>query len=129
LPKGSTHELGWYRHGFEFNFFLFWDKTTGYAKPVPYDVAAHSKMPIDDTTRERRDAVRNAMAHAWKGYRTHAWGRDELKPVSVIYLFIFFLIFFCFCFIVLFFSPFLVPSSLVSIISRILFSFFCFLHV
>eukprot|EP01035_Chromulina_nebulosa_P006335 gene6335-8563_t len=22
------------------------------------------------------------MRHAWAGYRAHAWGRDELKPIS-----------------------------------------------
>jgi hypothetical protein len=22
------------------------------------------------------------MKHAWKGYKTYAWGRDELKPLS-----------------------------------------------
>lgn len=33
---------------------------------------------------DRADAerVRAAMRHAWSGYRTHAWGHDELKPLS-----------------------------------------------
>jgi len=31
---------------------------------------------------QRRDAIRDAMSHAWKGYRTYAWGEDELKPES-----------------------------------------------
>ena len=31
---------------------------------------------------EKRDAVRDAMKHAWDGYVTHAWGADDLKPVS-----------------------------------------------
>lgn len=26
--------------------------------------------------------VRDAFRHAWKGYKDHAWGRDELKPIS-----------------------------------------------
>lgn len=26
--------------------------------------------------------VRDAFLHAWKGYRKHAWGNDELKPIS-----------------------------------------------
>ncbi|KAJ2771841.1 hypothetical protein IWQ57_002027 [Coemansia nantahalensis] len=30
----------------------------------------------------RRDAVRDAMRHAWSGYRQHAFGKDELLPVS-----------------------------------------------
>jgi mannosyl-oligosaccharide alpha-1,2-mannosidase len=30
----------------------------------------------------RADAVRNAMRHAWGSYEKHAFGRDELKPIS-----------------------------------------------
>lgn len=33
-------------------------------------------------TDARQIAVRNAMAHAWKAYRTYAWGSDELKSLS-----------------------------------------------
>lgn len=28
------------------------------------------------------EAVRAAFRHAWKGYKEHAWGHDELKPIS-----------------------------------------------
>ena len=35
-----------------------------------------------DEQRRRADSVREAMRHAWTGYKAHAWGRDELKPVS-----------------------------------------------
>lgn len=31
---------------------------------------------------DRLEAVRDAFRHAWKGYKDHAWGRDELKPIS-----------------------------------------------
>lgn len=30
----------------------------------------------------RVEAVRDAFRHAWKGYKDHAWGHDELKPIS-----------------------------------------------
>jgi hypothetical protein len=30
----------------------------------------------------RSEAVREAMRHAWRGYKAHAWGADALKPVS-----------------------------------------------
>lgn len=33
---------------------------------------------VADAYRQRR--VRSAFAHAWSGYRTHAWGTDELDP-------------------------------------------------
>ncbi len=31
---------------------------------------------------EKQAAIKAAFLHAWKGYRTHAWGKDELQPVS-----------------------------------------------
>ncbi|GAA5825216.1 hypothetical protein JCM10212_002960, partial [Sporobolomyces blumeae] len=31
---------------------------------------------------ERRDWVKRAFLHAWEGYKKHAWGHDELAPVS-----------------------------------------------
>ncbi|XP_045122830.1 endoplasmic reticulum mannosyl-oligosaccharide 1,2-alpha-mannosidase-like isoform X1 [Portunus trituberculatus] len=30
----------------------------------------------------RQEAVVAAMKHAWKGYKTYAWGHDHLRPVS-----------------------------------------------
>ena len=35
-----------------------------------------------DPTNERQIAVRDAMRHAWKAYRTYAWGYDEFLPLS-----------------------------------------------
>ena len=34
------------------------------------------------TTAARRERVRAMFVHAWTGYKTHAWGHDELTPVS-----------------------------------------------
>ncbi|EIW65407.1 hypothetical protein TREMEDRAFT_66619, partial [Tremella mesenterica DSM 1558] len=31
---------------------------------------------------ERKQAVRRGFIHAWQGYKDHAWGHDEVKPVS-----------------------------------------------
>lgn len=31
---------------------------------------------------KRQRAVRNAFQHSWNGYKTHAWLRDELTPIS-----------------------------------------------
>ena len=30
----------------------------------------------------RQKAVVEAFMHAWTGYKTHAWGHDELKPLT-----------------------------------------------
>ncbi|GAA5940310.1 glycoside hydrolase family 47 protein [Sporobolomyces koalae] len=34
---------------------------------------------------ERRDWVKRAFLHAWEGYKKHAWGHDELSPVSALW--------------------------------------------
>ncbi|KAF9983310.1 hypothetical protein BGZ65_001931 [Modicella reniformis] len=37
----------------------------------------------DRLEREKRlKAVRDGFAHAWSGYKKHAWGHDEVRPVS-----------------------------------------------
>ena len=33
-------------------------------------------------TLERRVQIKNAMIHAWSGYKANAWGHDEVRPVS-----------------------------------------------
>lgn len=33
-------------------------------------------------TNERQKKVVDAFLHAWKGYKEHAWGKDELRPLS-----------------------------------------------
>ncbi|CAF2379856.1 unnamed protein product [Rotaria sp. Silwood2] len=40
------------------------------------------KQIFSDPINERQIAVRDAMRHAWKAYRTYAWGYDELQPLS-----------------------------------------------
>ncbi|CAF0866742.1 unnamed protein product [Adineta ricciae] len=40
------------------------------------------KQIFFNPTNERQIAVRDAMRHAWKAYRTYAWGYDELQPLS-----------------------------------------------
>ncbi|GAK66019.1 seven-hairpin glycosidase [Moesziomyces antarcticus] len=36
----------------------------------------------DELVARRQKLVRNAFIHAWEGYKKHAWGHDELRPVS-----------------------------------------------
>lgn len=45
-------------------------------------LSAKMQREADVRARSRRLAVRNAMKHAWSGYKTHAWGSDELLPKS-----------------------------------------------
>ena len=38
--------------------------------------------PLDGNHTDRQKAVVDAFRHAWKAYKRHAWGKDELMPVS-----------------------------------------------
>lgn len=31
---------------------------------------------------EMREKVKEAVSHAWKGYKEYAWGADDLKPLT-----------------------------------------------
>ena len=37
---------------------------------------------VKGENKERQEAVVRAFEHAWKGYKNHAWGKDELRPRS-----------------------------------------------
>lgn len=50
-------------------------------KKIQFDFPEESAQ--DRELREkRRKLVRAGMAHAWQGYKKHAWGHDEVYPVS-----------------------------------------------
>lgn len=38
--------------------------------------------PLQLTHNSQQQAIVAAFKHAWKGYKTHCWGKDELKPIS-----------------------------------------------
>lgn len=47
-------------------------------RPVTQEMRDES----DKVSRVRREKVKEGMKHAWKGYKTYAWGYDEVKPMS-----------------------------------------------
>lgn len=53
-----------------------------YGSFVPPLLSAKEVIKNDNLARQRRKQIRNAMKHAWEGYRTYAWGQDEIKPLS-----------------------------------------------
>lgn len=57
---------------------------TGHPKEMPQIQHKFGKPSKDDKQKnaERREAIRKALAHSWKGYRDYAWGHDEISPVS-----------------------------------------------
>ncbi|KIW95946.1 uncharacterized protein Z519_03012 [Cladophialophora bantiana CBS 173.52] len=50
---------------------------------IQFDFESHPEPAAAKTTREtRRAAVKEAFVHAWNGYKKHAWGQDEVAPLS-----------------------------------------------
>jgi len=47
-----------------------------------YSLSLKMQSQADNKARSRRLAIRNAMKHAWNGYKSYAWGSDELLPKS-----------------------------------------------
>ena len=45
-------------------------------------VTKEMKDEGDRLGRVRREKVKDGMKHAWKGYKMHAWGYDELLPLT-----------------------------------------------
>jgi mannosyl-oligosaccharide alpha-1,2-mannosidase len=41
-----------------------------------------SFLIVTGPSNERQSAVVAAFRHAWKGYKTYAWGHDHLKPIT-----------------------------------------------
>jgi hypothetical protein len=48
----------------------------------PKTITLQMKDSSDKIARERREFVKNAMKHAWSGYKKYAFGADELLPIS-----------------------------------------------
>lgn len=40
------------------------------------------KVEFPPPSNFKQEAVVGAFKHAWKGYRTYAWGHDHLKPIT-----------------------------------------------
>ena len=55
-------------------------------RPLSLPKVQHDFPPESPDARKTREArlaaVRESFAHAWTGYRTHAWLKDELTPLS-----------------------------------------------
>ena len=57
---------------------------TGTPKKIPRIQAQFKaeKQEAKDARVRKLNTIKDAFIHAWKGYREHAWGKDEVSPVS-----------------------------------------------
>ncbi|KAK4057558.1 hypothetical protein OIO90_001203 [Microbotryomycetes sp. JL221] len=53
-------------------------------KNLPRVQASSDQLTNDEVLEQtrRRGWVKRAFLHAWEGYKEHAWGHDEIRPVS-----------------------------------------------
>ncbi|CAL4062907.1 unnamed protein product, partial [Meganyctiphanes norvegica] len=54
----------------------------GAAAPADSVVVVQGGEDPDPTARQRREKVKEMVLHAWRGYKSYAWGKNELRPVS-----------------------------------------------
>ncbi|KAM5439196.1 putative mannosyl-oligosaccharide 1,2-alpha-mannosidase [Microsporum canis] len=50
--------------------------------PIQYGFEEEEDGDAKALRLKRRDAIKLAFLHSWKGYRDHAWGTDEVGPLS-----------------------------------------------
>ncbi len=49
---------------------------------TPFAITKKLRDKSDQIAYQRRERIKNAMIHAWEGYKDHAFGHDEVKPVT-----------------------------------------------
>jgi mannosyl-oligosaccharide alpha-1,2-mannosidase len=55
---------------------------TNKASSIPRIQHKFAKSSNRDADTDRLAVIKAAAEHSWRGYRDHAWGHDEIKPVS-----------------------------------------------
>jgi len=55
----------------------------GIPSEAKQEVTDKMRADSDALARQRREAIKKSMQRVWKTYREHAWGSDELKPISL----------------------------------------------
>ena len=78
----SGQEVG--KYAVEFDTGSMESLMDGIPEAARKEITAEMREESDKTARERRGQVKGAMARVWKAYKAHAWGRDELKPISLV---------------------------------------------
>ena len=49
---------------------------------IQYEFAEQEIADLSNSQQARRDAVKQEFEHAWTGYKSHAWLKDEVSPIS-----------------------------------------------
>merc|ERR1719466_228684 len=77
-PENEKTEAG-ESQKYNFSSSLFANQTTKHLSTKP---TIQGGEATDTQSRDRRQFVKEMMKHAWDGYAAHAWGKNEVRPVS-----------------------------------------------
>ncbi|EAW10457.1 glycoside hydrolase family 47 protein [Aspergillus clavatus NRRL 1] len=83
-PPQSENRMRWTKHAEKHPVSSFIPLPTSAPSPIPriqHDFPSESWLGRRKRV-NRQKVVKEAFEHAWKGYKTHAWLRDELSPLS-----------------------------------------------
>lgn len=85
VPSHGGKGLRWHDRPERYPISSFISLPTGAATAIP-KIQRESWVPENVLGRnrrlQRRDAVKTTFLRAWNGYKTHAWGKDEVSPIS-----------------------------------------------
>ncbi|RVX72429.1 hypothetical protein B0A52_03617 [Exophiala mesophila] len=88
-PGINNTQIHWVKHPEKYPVAGYRDLPTGTLPKIPliqYDFVQHPESAdVKALKAKRQQAVKDAFAHAWNGYKTHAWTRDEVAPLSGAY--------------------------------------------
>ncbi|KAK0269498.1 hypothetical protein LTR35_014794 [Friedmanniomyces endolithicus] len=79
-PQSTTSAIHWVKQIEHFPISTTRQLPTGTSKPLPK--IQYSGKDAGKADVERLAIIKEAAQHAWTGYRTAAWGMDEVKPIS-----------------------------------------------
>ncbi|KAK1815372.1 hypothetical protein LTR12_010251 [Friedmanniomyces endolithicus] len=80
IPQSTTSAIHWVKQTEHFPISRTRQLPTGTSKPLPKIQYAGKDAGKADI--QRLSIIKEAAQHAWNGYRTAAWGMDEVKPIS-----------------------------------------------
>jgi mannosyl-oligosaccharide alpha-1,2-mannosidase len=83
-PRPQDGKVHWSKLSDRYPVTSFIPLPTGSPKKIPL---VQAKPPKEDAKQKeerlrRRDAVKESFQPSWKGYKVHAWLRDEVTPIS-----------------------------------------------
>jgi mannosyl-oligosaccharide alpha-1,2-mannosidase len=85
VPIDAENRLHWHKRPERYPVTSFIPLPTGPAASIPkiqHPFSVAENVLSRNTRLERRDAIKSTFLRSWTGYKTYAWGKDEVSPIS-----------------------------------------------